>query len=244
MGRQDYETETLIVRDVASTLGERMRGQDDSCADNLLVVGALQSRHSPNGHGAAGVNDQDVRAGHIVAFGCKDTEMQIGDDVSPTLRSMGNRGSHANGGGQIAIAIQAAATRENPESGPDGIGVRTDDTAFTLEARAEVQALAFESRYARNGRGAPDEIVPPLKAQSGETGKGDGAPLTISRMGVRRLTPREAERLQGFPDDYTLIRRRGKPAADAARYKALGNSMVVPVMAWIGKRIDLVEKLK
>ena len=56
-------------------------------------------------------------------------------------------------------------------------------------------------------------------------------------MQVRRLTPRECERLQGFPDDYTLIQYRGKPAADAPRYKALGNSMAVPVMRWIGERI-------
>lgn len=58
---------------------------------------------------------------------------------------------------------------------------------------------------------------------------------------VRRLTPRECERLQGFPDDYTLINVRGKPAADGPRYKALGNSMAVPVMSWIGRRIELLE---
>ena len=58
--------------------------------------------------------------------------------------------------------------------------------------------------------------------------------------GPRRLTPRECERLQGFPDDYTLIPYRGKAAGDCPdgpRYKALGNSMAVPVMRWIGERI-------
>lgn len=60
---------------------------------------------------------------------------------------------------------------------------------------------------------------------------------------VRRLTPRECERLQGFPDDYTLVPFRGKPAADGPRYKALGNSMAVPVMRWIGERIQAVETL-
>lgn len=67
------------------------------------------------------------------------------------------------------------------------------------------------------------------------------------RMAVRRLTPRECERLQGFPDDHTLIPWRNKPAdqcPDGPRYKALGNSMAVPCMAWIGKRIDAVEKTK
>jgi DNA (cytosine-5)-methyltransferase 1 len=60
---------------------------------------------------------------------------------------------------------------------------------------------------------------------------------TKSNQLVRRLTPIECERLQGFPDDYTLIDYKGKPAADSPRYKALGNSMAVPVMRWIGERI-------
>jgi DNA (cytosine-5)-methyltransferase 1 len=60
---------------------------------------------------------------------------------------------------------------------------------------------------------------------------------------VRRLTPRECERLQGFPDDWTRIPWRGKPAEecpDGPRYKACGNSMAVPVMRWIGERISLL----
>lgn len=60
-------------------------------------------------------------------------------------------------------------------------------------------------------------------------------------MAVRRLTPKECERLQGFPDDYTAITYRNKPAADGPRYKALGNSMAVPVMAWIGARLAAVD---
>jgi len=62
--------------------------------------------------------------------------------------------------------------------------------------------------------------------------------MAIQQMAVRRLTPRECERLQGFPDDYTYI----PGATDSPRYKALGNSMAVPVMAWIGKRIERHEK--
>lgn len=64
-----------------------------------------------------------------------------------------------------------------------------------------------------------------------------------SGMMVRRLTPRECERLQGFLDDYTLIPYGKKPASDGPRYKALGNSMAVPVMKWIGERIEAVEFL-
>jgi len=70
-------------------------------------------------------------------------------------------------------------------------------------------------------------------------GEAGGSPT----LQVRRITVKEAERLQGFEDDYTLIPYRGKPAADGPRYKALGNSMAVPCMAWIGERIARVEAL-
>ena len=73
-----------------------------------------------------------------------------------------------------------------------------------------------------------------------------GSPRNAVSQGlfVRRLTPTECERLQGFPDDYTLIPYRNKPAADGPRYKAMGNSMAVPVMNWIGKQIQMVENMK
>ena len=63
---------------------------------------------------------------------------------------------------------------------------------------------------------------------------------------VRRLTPKECERLQGFPDDWTKVPYRGKPAdecPDAPRYKAIGNSMAVPVMRWLGERIAKVDEI-
>jgi len=69
---------------------------------------------------------------------------------------------------------------------------------------------------------------------------------TPNRHGVRRLTPTECERLQGFPDGFTQIPYRNKPAdkcPDGPRYKALGNSMAVPVMRWIGERIQQVDNL-
>jgi DNA (cytosine-5)-methyltransferase 1 len=59
---------------------------------------------------------------------------------------------------------------------------------------------------------------------------------------ARRLMPRECERLQGFPEDYTLIQYKNKPSPDGLRYKAMGNSMAVPVMRWIGSRIEEVSK--
>lgn len=70
-------------------------------------------------------------------------------------------------------------------------------------------------------------------------------PAGVNPMLVRRLTPLECERLQGFPDEHTLIAWKGKPAEecpDGPRYKAIGNSMAVPVMRWIGRRIAAVDK--
>jgi site-specific DNA-cytosine methylase len=67
--------------------------------------------------------------------------------------------------------------------------------------------------------------------------------MAIQAMAVRRLTPVECERLQGFPDKYTDIQPNGKQTPDGPRYKALGNSMAVPVMAWIGKRIQEVDAI-
>jgi DNA (cytosine-5)-methyltransferase 1 len=63
-------------------------------------------------------------------------------------------------------------------------------------------------------------------------------------VAVRRLTPIEAEFLQGFPRGYTLIPYRGKPAADGPRYRAIGNSMAVDVMRWIGRRIQMVDSIR
>ena len=68
----------------------------------------------------------------------------------------------------------------------------------------------------------------------------------VMQSSVRRLTPTECERLQGFPDNYTQIAWRNKPAEDCPdgpRYKAMGNSMAVPVMRWIGERIQMVEEI-
>ncbi len=74
-------------------------------------------------------------------------------------------------------------------------------------------------------------------ADASEDGTGRGTPIVTTQTRVRRLTPRECERLQGFPDDWTAI----DGAKDTPRYAALGNSMAVPVMRWIGRRIELVD---
>ena len=84
-----------------------------------------------------------------------------------------------------------------------------------------------------------------LTPNGGRSGLGVGA--FAAPWAVRRLTPTECERLQGFHDGFTAIPWRGKPAdqcPDGPRYKALGNSMAVNVMAWIGERIALVDALR
>ena len=68
-------------------------------------------------------------------------------------------------------------------------------------------------------------------------------PGLLHGAAVRRLTPTECERLQGFPDGYTQVPFRGKPAADGPRYKALGNSWAVNCARWIGRRIEIVEQI-
>lgn len=135
-----------------------------------------------------------------IAFSCKDHGADAGD-LAPTLRAMGHGDSHANAGGQVAVAWT----------------VSESSGGFSWEK----------------------PVYPTL--QTGHGGKQQSG-LRIGSA-VRRLTPRECERLQGFPDDYTLVPHRGKPAADGPRYKALGNSMAVPVMRWIGERIDAVEAI-
>jgi DNA (cytosine-5)-methyltransferase 1 len=135
-----------------------------------------------------------------------------------------------------AVAIQAGALRENPDSGPDGVGVQ-EHIAYTLEARAEVQAVATlairgrgdDSNFEFRTDGTANALLTP---NGGRAGIGVGA--IQSGMAVRRLTPAECEKLQGFPPNYTAI----PGAADGPRYKALGNSMAVPCMAWIGRRIQ------
>ncbi len=76
-----------------------------------------------------------------------------------------------------------------------------------------------------------------IRAASG----GSSRSYIVRPMQVRRLTPLECERLQGFPDEYTNVPYLRKPAADGPRYKALGNSMAVPPMRWIGERIQMVR---
>ena len=116
-----------------------------------------------------------------------------------------------------------------------GLGIGSDgDPAYTLQ-RGHSHGVFFAGQGAKAGSIAYSEHTSPtLKASESGTNR---TPTVHLDMQVRRLTPRECERLQGFPDDYTAIPFRGKPAADSPRYRALGNSMAVPVVRWIAERI-------
>ena len=103
-----------------------------------------------------------------------------------------------------------------------------------------IQPIAFEpGKMKRLGYGdAEAGISPTLRADAG-----DNQVAASVGMAVRRLTPVECERLQGFGDNYTDIKSKNKPTPDGPRYKALGNSMAVPVMRWIGERIKQYEEM-
>lgn len=237
-------------KDVAGTLGggTGQRGWCDDLDRATFVARALNAKggsgridaesetfiaHTLRGEGFDASEDGTGRGTPIVAFSCKDHGSDAGE-IAPTLRAMEFRNSHANAGGQVAVA-------------------------FNLRGREG---------------GAMPEITEKasLRAASGGSSRS-----YIAHWGVRRLTPRECERLQGFPDDFTLIptyrkRQREKGAdsealyayyrrtsdgrhhvrkrdgrvyatPDGPRYRALGNSMPVPVIAWILERIRRVDEL-
>jgi DNA (cytosine-5)-methyltransferase 1 len=124
----------------------------------------------------------------------------------------------------------------------------TSDVAPTVQAfgggdtntQSGVLAFAENSRAELRLGGGDGQTAPQLVCGGGKAGQ--GYPAIVSGMAVRRLTPRECERLQGFPDDFSLITWRGKRAADGPRYRALGNSMAVPVVSWVLRRICEVEE--
>ena len=154
--------------------------------------------------------------------------------LAPTLpsRSRGGGGLGTDfdcDGGLIPSVVDTLSDGSaEPSSDQQGDGVN--------DSLSEVRPFAFQTRIGRNGRGQPKETVDALTSCGGT--HADSKPHVVTpSMAVRRLTPLECERLQGFPDGHTAINFRGKPAADTPRYRAIGNSMAVPVLTWIGKRI-------
>jgi len=130
--------------------------------------------------------------------------------------------------------------REGKEGGGKGPLV-SEDQSLTL-ATSNDQVLAIHPHVVGRRANAGPQGKEYLSDGSAYTHDARGVSQSVANgMQVRRLTPEECEALQGFPRGHTNIPWRGKPAADGPRYKALGNSWAVPVVAWIGRRIELVR---
>lgn len=139
--------------------------------------------------------------------------LTINEEMCPTIRAQANTNTPA-------IAVRTAQTTAN------GCGV-SDELAHTIDTTGPEAVV-----YADGGAMTQEGAALPTESESGYV--------------VRRLTPLECERLQGMPDEHTKIPYRGKPAEecpDGPRYKAIGNSMAVPVMRWIGERVQEVDAL-
>lgn len=201
----------------------------------------------------------------LIAFNsnAQPDEMRFDEHVSATLTCSQNAA--------VAFGIRTANTSSNGWGIQEEVTHTIDCAQGTavaystkLHNTTSNQAGKFYEEYtvALDVSSPPPAVIGAFKGGQGSTARGIGyaenisptltssesgsnlTPCLLSGMQVRRLTPVECERLQGFPDGYTAIPWRGKPAAlcpDAPRYKALGNSMAVPVMRWIGKQLDLMR---
>jgi DNA (cytosine-5)-methyltransferase 1 len=256
----DFETETFLV-ETAPTLPSRSTAGGglgtDHDLDGGLIAHALRGEgfdaseggtgrgtpivpvlartltrgaESAGKGGYAGRRREDDDNLVVTAFDARQSDVLVYGDMTGPLDTKFP-------GPAAAFAIQERAVSENPDAGPDGMGVR-EGVAYTLEARENVQAVAFDMRGREGGAQfeGPHETAN-LRAASG----GSSRSYVATQWAVRRLTPLECSRLQGFPDDHARIPWRGKPAElcpDGPQYKTYGNSMAVNVMAWIGARLD------
>lgn len=151
-------------------------------------------------------------------------------DVVGTLEAAQSKGNRSQG--VIAFDTTQLTSKEN-RSQP-----RAGASCHPLAATAHIPSVAIQE--AQTGV-REYETAGSLRANG--PGHDPVGTRVLAGSAVRKLTPRECERLQGFPDDFTLITYRGKPAADGPRYKALGNSMAVPVMRHILTKIEMYETL-
>jgi DNA (cytosine-5)-methyltransferase 1 len=237
--------------------------QQDAEAGLLVVHGTQDPDVLQNKAHPIGRNHGQENA--ILAFSCKDHGADAGL-LSPTLRAMNHSASHANAGGQVAVCITGEVTHTLKAEGFDGSEDGTGRgqpivAAFAENSRAEVRLEGGDGSIAGSlggGGGKPGQVMPCIaystklhNTSSNQAGKlyeeytvsldaSSPPPALLQPTQVRRLTPVECERLQGFPDNYTLIPWRGKPAAecpDGPRYKAIGNSKAITVVRWLGLRL-------
>lgn len=187
----------------------------------------------PSGGGGLGT-DFDCDGG-LIAFGGNDTRGPI--SVATAVNAHGGPYGRLDFESETFIAAPLAFDTTQITSAANYSRPQPGDPCHPLAAGAHAPCIAFSAKD--DLRDASHELSPTLRCG----GKEGGANWTAVTQGwaVRRLTPRECERLQGFPDDYTLVPWRGGLLPDGPRYKALGNSMAVNVMRWIGRRIEMVD---
>lgn len=190
----------------------------------------------------------DADLGGALIANCLTTREGLRQD--PSIETLIAGTISASGAGSARPAGQANETdfliadtvRSHPRAGSNSVGM----IALTQNQVGDVLTSdnfpSMGTNANASGRNTPKiaALAPTLRAMPNQ-GPGRMADDAARMSMVRRLTPRECERLQGFPDDYTNIIYRGKPAKDGPRYKAIGNSMAVPEMRWIGQRVNKVE---
>jgi site-specific DNA-cytosine methylase len=174
---------------------------------------------------------------HPITFGAQMSVPQTDVDLVQTLQAK-NPMAVAH-----AFKIRGGVEREDGSRGSTNIGKQagkgylgSDELAFTVASSPDQYLAHSIGTDCYNGA-----ITGDVAATIGTPGSSVNAsgPTVMTAMQVRRLTPTECERLQGFPDGFTNIPWRKKPEApDGPRYKALGNSMAVPCMRWLGERIQ------
>ena len=199
-----------------------------SGGSETFIVGALDTEC-----GGQKLSHQSINSGHIFAVyenHPSDSRVREMGDVCQTVTS-----TWGSGGGNIPFVQNIAYEWHNQDS-----RIKPIDVAATLNCNASgreghlVQSVACIGGQHPNA--AIGENISPTLTNA--MGSGGGHIPIIGNMAVRRLTPVECERLQGFPDNYTNIK---ESCPDGPRYKAMGNSMAVPVMRWIGERINGLE---
>ena len=209
------------------------RGSESRSPNRDTTIGTLLARDYK------GVGNQDLTDGRGLVLEPIVYETHPNDS---RVKEMGNvcqtvTSRWGTGGGNVPIALAENTIGRQPMNGGNGTGFTENGPMYTLNATGvHGVAYGFEAGIAKRD-GSPnrfvEELSPTLRANMG-----DNQTAMANNMAVRRLTPIECERLQGFPDDYTNIPWRKKPESpDGLRYKAMGNSMAVPCMKWIGKRI-------
>ena len=198
--------------------------------DGKDTIGTLMARDYK------GFGNQDMKDGRgLIVYENHPTDSRVREMGSVCTTVTARWGT---GGGNVPFALAENTIGRQPLNGGNGNGFTEGGPMYTLNATGvHGVAYGFEPGIAKR-EGNPNRFVedktPTLRAHMG-----DNQIAMASRMAVRRLTPIECERLQGFPDNHTNIPWRKKDESpDGPRYKAMGNSMAVPVMHWIGQRIN------